>query len=112
MRPEQAISIIVGVVLSLVLQSVPPVKRMWERQPGKVLILLLVHIGGAVTLWLLDCKANINTGVTGIVCNWEGLGQMGWAGTLGFVGNQVTYGLQSYAVPPVRDYIQKVRGQE
>lgn len=108
MTAEQAISMIVGAVLSIVLQTVPKVKNWWTDQRGKVIILIALHIGSAVILWVIDCVLGINTGIY-MICNWEGLGKMGWTGTLGFISNQTTYGLSEYGVPAAKTGIQKAR---
>jgi len=98
MNAQQAISIFVGAALSVILQAIPPVKAYWERQVGKTLILLTLHLGGALLLWLLDCRAGVSTYVT-MTCNYEGFLNMAWNGTLAFTSNQATYGLTNYAAP-------------
>jgi len=103
---EQALSIIVGVVLSITLQAIPPINRLWGKTPGKVLILILIHIGGAIALWFLECRTTITTGVIDIICNWEGFLEMAWVGTLGLISNQSAYGLQKYG-PDTAKYVTK-----
>lgn len=108
MSAQQAISAFVGAALSILLQTVPHLKQWWADQRGKVLILLTLHVGGAVGLWLVACKLGISTGLP-IACNLQGLANLGWTGTMGFVGNQATYGLTEYAVPTVKSRLQAMR---
>lgn len=107
MRLEQAISIIVGIILSIVLQAVPRVEKWWSRKQWKVLILLALHVGGGLILWLLDCEAGVGTGVE-VTCNWEGLLNSGWTGLMGFISNQTTYGLTNYTKAG-QDVVQSLR---
>lgn len=108
MTAARAISIFVGVVLSVVLQAVPPVEKWWAKKQGKVLILLALHLGGAALIWLLDCQADLGTGVE-LVCNWEGLQDMLMTGGYGFVSNQTTYGLTNYAAPALERQVRALR---
>ena len=104
---EQAISIVVGALLSVVLQAIPPVERWWGKKQGKTLILIGVHLFGAFLLWALDCRAGVSTGVE-LVCNWEGLRELFVVAGYSFVSNQVTYGLTNYT-PQGREAIRGLR---
>lgn len=110
MNIEQALSAFTGAALSVLLQTVPPLHRWWSKRRGKVLILLCLHIGGAVGLWLLRCKAGLQIQLP-ITCTYTGLAEIGWTGTMGFVGNQTAYGLGQYGVPAAKGLATRVRAR-
>jgi len=107
MTTRTIISSFVGAALSILLRTVPFLKRWWESQRGKVLILLTLHLGGYLGLWYLGCKAGIGVGVT-LDCSRAGMMQMGWDGIMGFAGNQAAYGLAEYGKPAVQSLSRKV----
>lgn len=98
---KEALSSFVGIAVSLTLHLWPRARDWWANRRAKVLILLTFHVGGALAIWTLHCILGFSFPFA-LSCTPQGLASAGWAGTVGFIAGQSTYGLTTYAIPYVK----------
>jgi hypothetical protein len=91
----------VGVLVSILLETVPYVRENWSRRQFKAVILLALHVGTPVIIWLLHCYLDLPFPFP-ITCTYDGLIQLGWLGTTAFASNQATYLAVSKNLPNVK----------
>jgi len=84
------ISTIVGMIVSVALETVPGLKKVWADWTWKRLALLVVFVLVPVLAWVLACPAGLDIGVVAD-CTVQGL--LSWAvlGLMAFTGSQTTY---------------------
>jgi hypothetical protein len=92
------ISTIVGMIISLALETVPGLKKVWVNWGWKRLVLLGGFVLVPVVAWLLACPAGLDVGIVAD-CSTQGLLEWAVVGLMAFTGSQTTYLVKSRSLP-------------
>lgn len=95
---EGIVASAVGVIISILLETVPYIRRRWNEHQFKAILLLALHVGTPITVWLLHCALDLPFPFP-ITCTSDGLIRLGWLGTTAFASNQATYLTISHRLP-------------
>ena len=93
------ISTIVGMIVSVLLETIPGLKEVWVNWKWKRVVLLAGFVLVPIATWLLICPAGLDVGVVAD-CTTQGLLEWAVIGLMAFTGSQTTYllGVQKLAV--------------
>lgn len=95
------ISIVVGVLVSILLETVPGLNEWWSKKKRKNQILLAFSILVPVAMWLLACFVNITLPFD-VACTNQGLFDIIIAGVTVYTSTQGTYNLGVNKLPNAR----------
>ena len=92
------ISTIVGMIVSVMLETIPGLKKVWTDWEWKRLALLAGFVLVPVGAWLLACPAGLYIGIVAD-CTIQGLLEWIVVGFLAFTGSQTSYLVKVRGLP-------------
>lgn len=92
---SEAIAIAVGAIISVLLEVVPGLKKVWTNWQWKPLVLFVGFVSLPVIAWALACFAGINVIPVPVNCGVQGALQAAGVGFAAFLGNQTAFSLVS-----------------
>ena len=92
------ISTIIGIIVSVALETIPGLKKIWTNWEWKRLALLVGFVLVPVATWLLACPAGLDVGVVAD-CSTQGLLEWAVLGFLAFTGSQTSYLVKVRGLP-------------
>ncbi len=92
------VSTIVGMIVSLALETIPGLKKVWTNWKWKRLVLLAGFVLVPIAAWLLTCPAGLDIKIMAD-CTTQGLLEWVVVGLCAFTGSQTTYLMKSRQLP-------------
>lgn len=94
----ELITVVVGAIISIVLEVIPGVKDVWGTWKWKPLTLLVISIGVGLGMWALVCLAGLDLSML-LDCTKQGIASALYFAFLSFLSNQTTYAVASRKTP-------------
>jgi hypothetical protein len=87
---EALVATVVGVVVSVALETIPGLKDKWTSWKYKPITMFLLFLLVPVIAWALTCYAGLPLFTTAD-CTWQGAVYAAGIGLLAFLANQTTF---------------------
>jgi len=99
---EEVILLIVGYIVSVLLEFIPGFNKWWSDVAHKRALLFGLCLGIPVVVWLLVCVAGLSLPLRGVACTTLGLAALVELGLATFFGTQTGYVTASQYTPNAR----------
>ncbi len=96
----ETVAMIVGAVVSVLLEVVPRLKDVWSGWEWRRLTLLGLSLGVPLTLWALVCYARVALPFE-VACGGQGAFDAAVLGFISFLSGQTTYLVKARQLPNV-----------
>jgi len=94
----ETVAMIVGAIVSILLEVVPRLKDVWNGWEWRRLTLLGLSLGVPLAIWALVCYANVALPFK-VTCGGQGAFDAGVLGFITFLSSQTTYLVKARALP-------------
>lgn len=95
---QQVIAMIVGAIVSILLEVVPRLKEVWSKWEWRRLTLLGLSLGVPLGAWGLVCYAGVTLPFE-VACGGQGAFDAALLGIISFLSSQTTYLMKSRLLP-------------
>ena len=94
----ELIAMIVGAIVSILLEVVPKLKDAWSEWEWRRMTLLGLSLGVPLALWALVCYAGVALPFE-VACGGQGAFDAVMLGIISFLSSQTTYLIKSRSLP-------------